>query len=142
MTGQEDDFSYRIKEYFKKQNMTQQDIAKKINASQSYVTCLLNGKKEFGKVAAQKWHDLFGISTAFLLTRSGPIVEDQKEDDDQNGEVANLTKMEISLLEIIKEKDRQVAKKDEQIDRLLTIIEDLSSPKRGVVEDAGSADVG
>ena len=113
-----------------------------INASQSYVTCLLNGKKEFGKVAAQKWHDLFGISTAFLLTRSGPIVEDQKEDDDQNGEVANLTKMEISLLEIIKEKDRQVAKKDEQIDRLITIIEDLSSQKGVAVEDAGSADVG
>lgn len=144
MADQEDSFSYRIKEYFKQQNMTQQDIAKKINASQSYVTCLLNGKKEFGKAAAQKWHDLFGISTAFLLTHSGPVVENQDGVVNQNSNDSDLTKMEVSLLEIIKEKDRQVAKRDEQIDRLLTIIEDLSSQtqKGDAASDATSADVG
>lgn len=122
-------------------------MAELLGTSQSYIAALLNGKKPFGKATAKKWAELFGFSPIFLLTHTGPMLQGN---DESNSDIyiknrdnsLCFTPLENKLLGFLEERDRQVAKKEEQIDRLITIIEDLSSQKGVAVEDAGSAGVG
>lgn len=98
--------------------------------SQSYVNALLNDKKAFGKKQAQKWNELFGLSVNWLLTGEGNItnngiVQNNQSGDNIQGHSVTVNKTEKDYLEIIKRQSEQLSKSQEQIDRLLSIIENF-----------------
>lgn len=123
-----------LKAYFKEQGISQEDLSRKLNVSQSYISSLFSGKTKFGKKQAQKWSEIFGFSVDFLLTGNGelsPKVNQYNENGDNiQGASVTIHKAEGDYLEIIKgltsqlsKSQEQVSKSQEQIDRLITIIE-------------------
>ena len=64
-----ENFSQNLKNFFAGQGMTQQDVADKLQVSRTIVTNYINGQKNFGRVAAMKWGDVFGIDPMFLMTK-------------------------------------------------------------------------
>lgn len=119
----EKEFLERLKGFFKEKGLTQEQIASMLGVTQPYVNSLFTGKREFGKQQAKKFEELFGISEAWLLTRNGEMVIDSVIQNNQNGnnihghtvnyQGENSTEKLIAMLQ----------KKDEQIDRLLTLLE-------------------
>lgn len=115
----------KLSAFFKEKDITQEEIAAQLGVSQSYVNALLNDKKAFGKKQAQKWNELFGLSVNWLLTGEGNITNNGVTQSNQNGDNINghsvtVNKTETdSFIELLK-------KKDEQIDRLLSIIENMN----------------
>lgn len=65
----------KLREYFKNEGITQEQIATQTGVSQAYINVLLNNKKQFGKKQAQKWADIFGISPQWLLTGEGEMLK-------------------------------------------------------------------
>lgn len=120
---EEKEFLERLKGFFKEKGLTQEQIASMLGVTQPYVNSLFTGKREFGKQQAKKFEELFGISEAWLLTRNGEMVTDSVIQNNQNGnnihghtvnyQGENSTEKLIAMLQ----------KKDEQIDRLLTLLE-------------------
>lgn len=121
----------KLSSFFKEKGITQEEIAAKLGVSQSYVNALFNGKKAFGKKQAQKWNEMFGISVNWLLTGEGSITNDGIVQNNQNGDniqghSITVTKTEKNYLDIIKKQSDQLSKSQEQIDRLLSIIETMN----------------
>ena len=75
----EETITSKLKDFLKKEGITQQDIASKLDVAQPTVANLINGKKKFGKKTAQKWEDTFGISSAWLLTGKGDMLFQHQE---------------------------------------------------------------
>lgn len=116
--------------FFKEKGITQEEIAAQLGVSQSYVNALLNDKKAFGKKQAQKWNELFGLSVNWLLAGEGNItnngiVQNNQSGDNIQGHSVTVNKTEKDYLEIIKRQSEQLSKSQEQIDRLLSIIENF-----------------
>lgn len=127
-----DNVGEKLKEYFKDKGLTQMQIAEISGVSQSYVAALLNGSKVFGKKQAQKWGDLFNISPNWLLTGIGEmqynpssIIQQNQNGDNINGHSIKLEKTSETekLLNALSECHELLRKKDEQIDRLLSLLE-------------------
>lgn len=118
-------FSEDLKEFFKTKGLTQQMIAKQLGITQSYVGMLMSGNKEFGKKAARTWADTFGLSEAWLLTGEGPMIGGEVQQTNQNGD--NINGAGITVQKTDSEFFDLLKKKDEQIDRLLAIIEKMQS---------------
>lgn len=108
--------------FFKEKGLTQEDIAARLCVSQAHVNQLLNGKTLFGKKTAAKWADVFGISAAWLLTGDGKMLTNDKKENNYLSDTANLnqeTSEDAKTLGFIS----LLKKKDEQIDRLITLLE-------------------
>jgi transcriptional regulator with XRE-family HTH domain len=118
-----EDLSEKLRQFFKDEGLTQEKIADILGVTQPYVNSLLSGKRAFGKNQAQRFEELFGISASWLLTGKGEMVLKRVVQNNQNGNNVlgetvtlneeNSTEKFIALLQ----------KKDEQIDRLLTLLE-------------------
>ena len=63
--------------FFKEKGISQDEIAKQLGVSQSYVSGLLTGKKAFGKKQAVRFSELYGLSPSWLLTGEGEMVAAQ-----------------------------------------------------------------
>ncbi len=61
-----------LKAYFIKEGLSQDDISKKLNVSQQYVSSLLNGRP-FGKNTARKWAEAFNLNPSWLITGDGAM---------------------------------------------------------------------
>lgn len=72
------DIGRTLKEYFDKQGVTQQSIANTMGVSKAYVNRLFTGKAKFGKEAAEKWGNQYGLRKSWLLTGEGPMLNDKK----------------------------------------------------------------
>ena len=112
-----------LKDFFKSQGLTQQKIAERFGVSQSYVGSLLTGATPIGKKTASKWAKEFGLSEAWLLTGEGDMFGGVVQQNNQNGDNyqgngMTVHKGDADYLALLK-------KKDEQIDRLLAIIEKM-----------------
>jgi transcriptional regulator with XRE-family HTH domain len=68
------DIGRTLKEYFDAQGITQQSIATTMGVSKAYVNRLFTGKAQFGKEAAEKWSNQFGLHKSWLLTGEGPML--------------------------------------------------------------------
>lgn len=120
----------RLSAFFKEKGMTQEEIAAQLGVSQSYVNALLNDKKAFGKKQAKKWNELFGLSVNWLLTGDGSITNDGVV---QNNLIGNnihghsVTENNAGkdYIDLIKTQAEQLSKSQQQIDRLLAIIEKM-----------------
>ena len=118
----------KLRAYFEEKGITQEELAARLGVSQPYVNALLNDKKSFGKKQAQKWNELFGLSVNWLLTglgdmHSDSIVQNNQNGDNIHGHSVTVNKTEKDYLEIIKTQAEQLSKSQQQIDRLLSIIE-------------------
>lgn len=112
-----------LKEFFRQRGLTQQNIAERFGVSQQYVASLLNGTNPFGKKVAHKWAEEFGLSEAWLLTGVGDItttgvVQNNQNGDNYQGVGMTVNKTDAKFFALLR-------KKDEQIDRLLSIIEKM-----------------
>lgn len=73
----------KLKEFFNNKGLKQEDIAKALNISQPLVSAYLNDKP-FGKQAAKKWGETFGLSPNWLLIGVGEmevksnVIEDER----------------------------------------------------------------
>lgn len=120
----------KLRAYFEEKGITQDELAAQLGVSQPYVNALLNDKKSFGKKQAQKWSELFGLSVNWLLTglgdmHSDSVVQNNLNGDNIHGHSVTVNKTEKDYLEIIKTQAEQLSKSQEQIDRLLSIIEKM-----------------
>ena len=112
-----------LKSFFKERGLTQEKVADMLGVSQAYVNALLTGSKQFGKKQARRFEELFGLSETWLLTGKGEMVIGSVIQNNQNGN--NIQGHTVNyqgenstekLIEMLK-------KKDEQIDRLLSLLE-------------------
>lgn len=63
-----------LKEYFRNQGVTQQEIAESMGVSQAYIGKILNGDRAIGKQTAEKLNTLYGFSRGWLLTGEGDML--------------------------------------------------------------------
>lgn len=115
-----------LKDFFAKQGLTQQNIADRLGVSQQYIASILNGANPIGKKMAHSLSDAFGLSEPWLLTGEGSIVSSpiavqyNENGDNNNGNGYVVNKCDSVFIE-------QLKKKDEHIDRLLRIIENMQN---------------
>lgn len=64
-----EDFTQKLKNYFAGQGMTQQNVADKLQVSRTIVTNHLSGQRPFGRLAAHRWSEAFGIDEVWLMTQ-------------------------------------------------------------------------
>ena len=79
-------------------------MQKKIGTTKSSVNKYFLGYNKFGKVQAEKWHELFGISKSFLLTGEGSIV-----DEEPAKQIEGLLQTISDLNSVITEKNKTIA---------------------------------
>ena len=64
-----ENFTQRLKNFFAGQGMTQQNVADKLQVSRTIVTNHLSGQRPFGRLAAHRWSEAFGIDEVWLMTQ-------------------------------------------------------------------------
>lgn len=67
-------FYISLKKFFKSQGITQQQVGEALGTTQAYVNLMLNGRCSLGRQTAQKLHDAYGLSVAWLLTGEGDMM--------------------------------------------------------------------
>lgn len=70
-----DDKLLKLRKYLKDKGFTQVKIAETFNVDKGYINQLLTGRKAFGKRTAQEWSDHFGLSSSWLLTGEGEMLQ-------------------------------------------------------------------
>ena len=68
-------FVEQLRQHFENKGVTQKQIAEKLGVNPAYINKLLTGKKAFGKKTAQQFQDLFGLSSSWLLTGEGSMLQ-------------------------------------------------------------------
>ena len=69
-----EDFFSDLKRYLKDNKITQVKMAEDLNASQPYVSAILNGKTPIGKQQAKRLSELYGLSVSWILTGEGDML--------------------------------------------------------------------
>lgn len=69
-------FYIQLKKFFKRQGITQAEIAERYGTTQAYINLLLNGRAPIGKSTAVKLHELYGLSVSWLLTGDGNMIDE------------------------------------------------------------------
>lgn len=99
-------FSARIKKEFERINIAQGEVIQAIGKTQSYVSVLMNGKKQIGKDIAKLLFEKFNMDVLVLLYGDDPIVDDlilfYK-----NNNLPKNSNLEPKLIEVMKDKDLQ-----------------------------------
>lgn len=67
-----------LRAWFKSKKMRQNQIAKTLGVTPATVSNLLTGRSTFGKLAAERWSQAFGLNAVFLLTGEGKIEINEK----------------------------------------------------------------
>lgn len=78
-----------LKFFFKREGISQQQVAASIGTSQAYVNQLLTGRAAFGKSTAAKFEALYGLSAAWLITGVGEMMAQPQP---QGGTNINITR--------------------------------------------------
>lgn len=112
-----------LKSFFKERGLTQEKVADMLGVSQSYVNALLTGSKQFGKKQARRFEELFGLSETWLLTGKGEMVIGAVVQNNQNGNNINGNTVNYHGENSTEKLIEMLKKKDEQIDRLLNLLE-------------------
>lgn len=67
----------QLKLHFHKAGVTQSSIAEAMGTSTQYISGILNGKLAIGKKTAARLQELYGVSSAWILTGQGRMFEDE-----------------------------------------------------------------
>lgn len=132
----------RMCELFKALNISQSEAAKRLNTSSSAINAMTNGKRAITAGTIAKLVTQFGVSKEWLVDGVGemfPKTIHQSANGDNNTQVTgngNMIRDCISLdramteiaaqRKLTEEAQAQTRKAQEQMDRLLTIIENLN----------------
>ena len=74
------DITDTLKSYFRAAGLSQNKMADMLGTSQAYVNSMLNAKSPFGRAAARRWEEVFGISASWLMTGEGEMLVEQPRD--------------------------------------------------------------
>ena len=127
------DIGRTLKEYFDKQGVTQQSIANTMGVSKAYVNRLFTGKAKFGKEAAEKWGNQYGLRKSWLLTGEGPMLTSSSDDVITNGSHSSQAVGAGATAvngEGVKECLEIIRQQQESIDKLVDAIAALSHNQR------------
>lgn len=131
------DIGKTLKEYFDSQGITQQSIANTMSVSKAYVNRLFTGKAKFGKEAAEKWSNQFGLQKSWLLTGEGPMLAPASDVLQPSPSIVNAPHGSQAVgdgaravngegvkecLEIVKQQQESISKLVETVNRLTKII--------------------
>lgn len=117
------DISEELANFFKNKGLSQTDVANMLGTSPQYVCAIFSGRKSIGKKQAVKFEELFGLSASWLLTGKGNMLSTPIHAEEGSVQVmgnasnVNAGKTIDSLVELLK-------RKDEQIDRLIRLLEE------------------
>ena len=117
----------------------QAELVQILGLSKGYVSQIMNGKREPSETIVRKFADLFpAINATWLLTGEGEMVAKNTQVIGTNSGTAingdgnkleTPTSMEMALTEIAEQR-KLTAKSQEQIDRLLGIIEGFQNSQK------------
>lgn len=117
------DISNELANFFKNKGLSQTDVANMLGTTPQYISALFSGRKNVGKKQAVKFEELFGLSALWLLTGKGDMLSTPVHAEEGSVQVmgnasnVNAGKTIDSLVELLK-------RKDEQIDRLIRLLEE------------------
>lgn len=117
------DISNELANFFKNKGLSQTDVANMLGTSPQYISAIFSGRKNVGKKQAVKFEELFGLSASWLLTGKGDMLSTPVHAEEGSVQVignasnVNAGKTIDSLVELLK-------RKDEQIDRLIRLLEE------------------
>ena len=117
------DISNELANFFKNKGLSQTDVANMLGTSPQYISAIFSGRKNVGKKQAVKFEELFGLSALWLLTGKGDMLRTPIHAEEGSVQVmgnasnVNAGKTIDSLVELLK-------RKDEQIDRLIRLLEE------------------
>lgn len=117
------DISNELANFFKNKGLSQTDVANMLGTSPQYISAIFSGRKNVGKKQAVKFEELFGLSASWLLTGKGNMLSTPVHTEEGSVQVignasnVNAGKTIDSLVELLK-------RKDEQIDRLIRLLEE------------------
>lgn len=129
-----------LRKYFESKGITQQSIANQMNVSKAYVNRLFTGKASFGKEVAEKWSNQFGLSKSWLLTGEGSMLSASESDSVSASSSTDLSSALNKAMDEIAAQRRLTEKSQQQIDRLLSLLEadrrtSAASPTDAAPED-------
>lgn len=117
------DISEELTNFFKNKGLSQTDVANMLGTSPQYICAIFSGRKSIGKKQAVRLEELFGLSASWLLTGKGNMLSTPVHAEEGSVQVmgnasnVNAGKTIDSLVEMLK-------RKDEQIDRLIRLLEE------------------
>lgn len=122
-----------LRSYFKERGISQKEIADAMGVSPAYINAIFTGKRNLGKNNAEKLQEKFGLSASWLLTGEGSmLIGDISGDSNAIGHGASVSnsndsKIVEKLLDEISEQRKLVSESQRQVDRLLSIVEKMTS---------------
>lgn len=135
-------FYIQLKKFFKKQGITQAEIAERYGTTQAYINLLLNGKTPIGKSCAVKLHELYGLSVSWLLTGNGNMIDESttntvnisRDSVKVGGNVSGGIQQGGSLSEVVEKLVNELAEQrrasNKQQELINTLIEQLITDKK------------
>lgn len=115
-------FTENLRKFFENKGITQKSIAEELNVAPAYINKLLTGKKAFGKKTAQKFQDLYGLSSSWLLTGEGSMLTEPATAPAASSSTDLSAALNKAMDEIAAQR-RLTEKSQQQIDRLLSLLE-------------------
>lgn len=137
-------FYIQLKKFFKKQGITQAEIAERYGTTQAYINLLLNGKTPIGKSCAVKLHELYGLSVSWLLTGNGNMIDESttntvnisRDSVKVGGNVSGGIQHGGSLSEVVEKLVNELAEQrrasNKQQELINTLIEQLITDKKNL----------
>lgn len=135
-------FYIQLKKFFKRQGITQAEIAERYGTTQAYINLLLNGKTPIGKSCAVKLHELYGLSVSWLLTGNGNMIDESttntvnisRDSVKVGGNVSGGIQQGGSLSEVVEKLVNELAEQrrtsNKQQELINTLIEQLITDKK------------
>lgn len=115
-------FTENLRKFFESKGITQKSIADELNVAPAYINKLLTGKKAFGKKTAQRFQDLYGLSSSWLLTGEGSMLTEPATAPTASSSTDLSSALNKAMDEIAAQR-RITEKSQQQIDRLLSLLE-------------------
>lgn len=135
-------FYIQLKKFFKRQGITQAEIAERYGTTQAYINLLLNGKTPIGKSCAVKLHELYGLSVSWLLTGDGNMIDESttntvnisRDSVKVGGNVSGGIQQGAGLSEVVEKLVNELAEQrrasNKQQELINTLIEKLITDKK------------
>lgn len=76
-----------LQKYFDSQGIAQNEVAKRVGRSVTYVNDLIRGRTRFGRKTASQWSAEFGLNETWLMTGEGPMTKGTPVSEPQQGTV-------------------------------------------------------
>ena len=68
-----------LKAWMMSTGLTQKRISDVLGVSQAYVNSMICGRQPFGRAAAKKWQEAFGLNASWLMTGDGPMLVEERD---------------------------------------------------------------